>query len=232
MPQAGVAVGLILLLHADERIDADARVMVESLVVGAIVIIELIGPFFTKLAIRRAKEEGKDRRRLIEFLQEEYILTGLEATDKWDALRQVTDFYIRTHRTPQAQRQALHDAIVEREQELTTAIGRGAAIPHGRIQYGSGIRGVLAICDKGIDFGAPDGEPVRIVMLVVTPKGYEKAHLEVMASLAQMISNDAIRTRLLAAINPNDAWEIIEDEEARSYNYFLEEDMDSRPAAV
>ena len=85
---------------------------------------------------------------------------------------------------------------------------------------------MLGICSEGVLFDAPDGEPVYIIMLVVTPKGYEREHLEVMASLAQMISDDAIRTRLLAAISPNDAWEIIESKDTRNYNYFLEKDED------
>jgi len=60
--------------------------------------------------------------------------------------------------------------------------------------------------------------------LVVTPEGHDREHLEVMASLAQMISDEQLRTRLIAAIDANDAWEVIEGEEARTYNYFLEED--------
>ncbi|MCF6287538.1 MAG: PTS sugar transporter subunit IIA, partial [Candidatus Hydrogenedentes bacterium] len=135
----------------------------------------------------------------------------------------LTDFYLRTHRVPAADHALLYDTIEERERELTTAVGNGAAIPHGRVQHGSGIRGVLGICREGVDFDAYDGEPVRILMLVVTPEGYDKEHLEVMASLAQMISDEQLRTRLVAAINANDAWEVIEGEEARNYNYFLEE---------
>ena len=86
---------------------------------------------------------------------------------------------------------------------------------------------MFAISRQGIEWDAPDGQPVRIVMLVVTPKGYEREHIEVMSSLAQIVSDEAIRVRLLAAINANDAWEIIEGEDTRNYNYFLEEGGES-----
>ena len=46
-----------------------------------------------------------------------------------------------------------------------------------------------------------------------------------MASLIAMVSDYVIRTRLIAAIDANDAWEVIEDEESRTYNYFLEESV-------
>lgn len=224
VPQAGVAIGLVVILRGDPSIPAEVSSLISTVVLAAVTINEIIGPFFTRIALQRAGEMNKDRRRLIEFLQEEYILMNLRAEDKWDALRKVTDFYIRTHHVPAKYRESLHRTIEEREREVTTAIGKGAAIPHGRIDGGSGIRGVFAICPEGVDFDAYDGEPVHLIMLAVTPKGYEKEHLEVMASLAQIISHDRIRARLLAAISANDAWEVIESEDARDLNYFIDDE--------
>ena len=51
-----------------------------------------------------------------------------------------------------------------------------------------------------------------------------------MAALTAMIANERLRNRLLAAADPNDAWEIIESEESRSYNYSLEGNGDGAPA--
>ena len=52
-------------------------------------------------------------------------------------------------------------------------------------------------------------------------------HLKVLSSLSRMMSNTVIRNRLLSAISPEDAMEIIESEDARDYNYFLEESATS-----
>lgn len=235
VPQAGISIGLVVLLSGDARIPSETSELIGTIILGAVAVNELIGPFLTRIALARVNEVNMDRRRLIEFLQEEFILVGLSAKDKWDALRELTDFHCRTHHTASEHRESLYASIEQREQELSTAIGRGAAIPHGRVTHGGKVQGVLAICREGIDFDAPDGEPVRLIMLVVTPEGFEKEHLEVMASLAHLIANDAIRTRLLAAINAYDAWEIIESEEARGHNYFLEDAGDEegvQPAAA
>ena len=48
-------------------------------------------------------------------------------------------------------------------------------------------------------------------------------HLKVLSSLSRMMSNKIIRNRLLSAISPEDAMEVIESEDARDYNYFLED---------
>ena len=229
MPQAGVATGLVVLLSSDTRLPAEIGELITTVVLAGVCVAEILGPFLTRMALRRAKEANKDRRRLIEFLQEEYITTRIQAQDKWEALRKITDFYIRTHRVPVDQREKLHASVLERERDVTTAVGRGAAIPHGRVERGGHIRGVLGILPEGVDWESLDGEPVRLIMLVVTPVGHDREHLEVMASLASMISNNAILTRLLAAIDANDAWEVIESEENSPYNYYLdEEDLDSR----
>jgi fructose PTS system EIIBC or EIIC component len=231
MPQAGIAIGLVLLLKGDPRLPDEMTRILGTLALAAITVNELIGPFFTWRALHRAGEIGKDRRRLIQFLQEEYIITRVQASDRWEALRKVTDFFIRTHHVPESKREALYESIRDRERRYTTAIGKGAAIPHGRIEKGAGIRGVMAILHHGVDFDAYDGEPVRLIMLVVTPKGFDNEHLEVMASLAQMLRHEGIRERLLAAMNPYDAWEVIESEDMRNFNYFLEQDGEENVTA-
>jgi mannitol/fructose-specific phosphotransferase system IIA component (Ntr-type) len=223
IPQAGVVIGLLVLLEGDSRIPSEITTAVASLVIAAVTINEIIGPFFTRLALVRVKEAGLDRPRLMEFLQEEFIITNFEAEDKWDALQKLTNFFVSAHRLDKAQAVELYDTIVEREQRQSTAIGHGAAIPHGRLDIADEVQGVLGISRKGIHFDAPDGEPARLIMMIATPTEHEKHHLEVMAGLASMVSDPVVRERLIAAVDPNDAWEIIEEMGARTYNYFLED---------
>lgn len=82
----------------------------------------------------------------------------------------------------------------------------------------------FAICPDGVDFDAPDGLPVKLIVLIVTPEEHEKHHIEVLASLSAMISDTHVSARLMAAEDPNEAWEVIESRESRPYNYFLEDD--------
>src|SRR5690606_6581519 len=192
-----------------------------TLILAAVTINELVGPLFTRAALARAKEMGLDRPRLVEFLQEEFITTNLRAKDKWEALEKLCDFFARTHKLHGAMRKELFETVVQRERNYTTAIGHGAALPHGRMQHGQGISGVLAICPDGIDFGAPDGEPVRLLVLIVTPRDHEKRHLEILAALASMIADERRRARLMTAVDPTEAGQILADPEERQLIYFL-----------
>ncbi|MCH8204736.1 MAG: PTS sugar transporter subunit IIA [Candidatus Hydrogenedentes bacterium] len=224
MPQAGVALGLAVIFEGDARIPAEVSSFVVTMLLAAVTINEIIGPFFTRMALSRAKEAGLDRPRLVEFLDEEFILTGLEAKDKGDVLRKLTDFYARTRKISAEERKAIYESVVKREEEGSTGIGRGAALPHGHVENGSAIRGILGICPEGVEFDAPDGEPVKLFVLIVTPKEHEQRHVEVLASLNAMLAHPVARTRLIAATNANEAWEVLESEETRDYNYFLEVD--------
>lgn len=224
VPQAGVAIGLVVILEGDTRIPSETTAFVGTLILAAVTINEVIGPFFSRFALKRTRETGLDRPRLMEFLQEEFIVVGLEAADKEDVLKKLTDFFMRTHHVRQEDKDHLFDTILEREKIMTTAVGLGAAIPHGRIESGPGVQGVLGILKEGVDFDAPDGDPVRLVVLIVTPKEHEKQHLEVLASLSRMLSDEHTRTHLLDAEDSNEAWEIIEAEESPNFNYFLEDE--------
>jgi mannitol/fructose-specific phosphotransferase system IIA component (Ntr-type) len=221
-PQSGIAIGLVVLLGNELHIPEEIKHIVSAIILAGVTIAEIAGPFCTKAALKRSGEANRDRERLVEFLAEEFIMVDLKALDKWDAIRQLVAFLMRTHRVEHISQEELYQSIVAREKEFTTAMGREIAIPHGRIAKGSAIQGVMGICRDGIDFDAPDGEPVKLIMLIVTPEDKQDLHLKVLASLSAMVRDDTIRTRLIAAINSEDAMEVIESEEVRDYNYFLE----------
>ncbi|MDF7806802.1 PTS sugar transporter subunit IIA [Pontiellaceae bacterium B12219] len=222
-PQSGIAIGLVILLSNDAFIPEDIKQAVSAIILAGVTIAEILGPFCTKAALVRSGEANRDRQRLVEFLAEEFIIVDLKAMDKWDAIRQMVAFLMKTHRVEHISQEELYQSVVSREKDMSTAMGHGIAIPHGHIEKGVAIQGVMAIIREGIDFDAPDNEPVKLIMLIVTPKDKKDLHLKVLSSLSSMISDAAIRDRLMAAISPEDAMEVIESKEARDYNYFLEQ---------
>jgi PTS system fructose-specific IIC component len=221
-PQSGIAIGLVILLGNDAYIPESIKQSVSAIILAGVTIAEIIGPFCTKAALARSGESNRDRERLVEFLAEEFVMVDLKALDKWDAIRQLVAFLMKTHRVEHISQEELYQTVVARENEVSTAMGKGIALPHGRIEKGPAIQGVMGILRKGIDFDSPDGEPVRLIVLIVTPEEKKDLHLKVLASLSAMVRDEAIRTRLMAAISPEDAMEVIESKEARDYNYFLE----------
>jgi len=90
-------------------------------------------------------------------------------------------------------------ALAEREQLGSTALGRGIAMPHARsAEVGHSIV-LLARLDEPLDVGAPDGVPVRLLVVVVTPASSPSEHLRVLAQVSSRLRLDGLVRRLLLA---------------------------------
>lgn len=108
--------------------------------------------------------------------------------------------------------QELLDRLVEREDVASTGVGGGVAIPHCKM---SGLdRVVLAIglLEKGIDFGAVDGQPVRLFFLVVSPNHTPAAHLQCLAAISKWVRSEGHVGSLLALDDPQAIYDRLREE--------------------
>lgn len=221
-PQAGVAVGLVILIQEDARF-GDIAGLFATVVLTVVTVNEIVGPLLTRLALRRAGEIGKDRLRLIDFLQEEHIATNFKAETKDEAIEKLVDLMMRTHPLGDMTRDQLLASVVEREQQATTCLGGGLSVPHGILHDGMPMSGVMALSREGLDLPTPDGRPVHCMVLLGTSSEERDRHLLVLASLARTIGSDlAFQDLLFNATSPAHAYELLHGEESEGFNYFLE----------
>ena len=136
IPQAGLAIGLVIILQSDPRFSDEFIEIITTVVLAAVVLNEIIGPPLVRKAVRAAGEAGMDRRRLVEFLQEEHILYPLRADDRWDAIRKLGEFLIRTHGVTDLTLEELVESVEARERSFSTAVGSGVALTHERLSSG------------------------------------------------------------------------------------------------
>lgn len=223
VPQAGVAVGLVIVIQGDPAY-ADIAGLFGAAVLSVVAVNEIVGPILTRLALSRAGEVGQDRVRLIDFLQEENILTRFHATSMDEAIETLVDLLMRSHGLTVVDRQALLDSIREREEQASTCLGGGLAVPHGMLPSGNPMVGVMALSAEGLDFATPDGEPVHCLVLLATSPEERDRHLQVLAALARTIGIDpAFQEQLFNATSAAHAWEILHGDDSEDFNYFLED---------
>lgn len=222
IPQAGVAVGLLLVVQDDPVL---APIASQVLTVGLTVVTlnEIIGPVLVRTALFRSGETGHDRARLIDFLHEENIVTNFQAASKEEAIEKLVDVLISSNRL-EADRDRLLATVLDREAEMSTCFGDGLAVPHGLLEAGDMV-GAMGISHDGLPFETPDGVPVHCMVVLVTPPHQRERHLQVMAALARAIgTNRAVQRQLFAADSAAHAYEILHIEEAHDFNYFLDDD--------
>ena len=90
----------------------------------------------------------------------------------------------------------IFDSLVARERLGSTGLGHGIAIPHGRVPQLEHTAGALLVLQDGVDFDAPDREPVSILFGLLVPEACNDAHLQVLAGLAAMFSDPELRRSL------------------------------------
>lgn len=75
-------------------------------------------------------------------------------------------------------------AVLEREQQVSTGLGGGLAVPHARSSQVESLVAALAVVGEGLDFQALDEQPVHVVLLFVSPESDAAAHSEFLAAVS------------------------------------------------
>jgi len=96
-------------------------------------------------------------------------------------------------------RDAIFDALLGRERLGSTGLGQGVALPHGRVPGNERTRGAFLRLDRGVDFDAQDQQPVDLVFGLVVPEASTDTHLQTLAALARLFSDEAICRQLRQA---------------------------------
>jgi PTS system nitrogen regulatory IIA component len=105
-------------------------------------------------------------------------------------------------------------AVVEflnaREDLGSTALGAGVAIPHGRVKGLKQPAAALMRLKDPIEFTAPDNEPVSILIFLLVPEKATQQHLEILSSIAQLLSDSGARDKLASATDPLKVCELLQ----------------------
>jgi len=101
-------------------------------------------------------------------------------------------------------KEAVYRGLLDRERLGSTALGDGVAIPHCRIDDCDAPLGCLMTLSDPVDFSAPDGEGVDIVLVLLVPTEATQAHLDLLAGVVTFLSEDSTRASIRGAIEPED----------------------------
>lgn len=110
---------------------------------------------------------------------------------------------------PPGESQPVLRAVLEREAQESTGIGRGVAIPHGRTSAVKGHLCALGITPGEVEFEAIDGAACRIFFLCVSRPDQPALHVQVLSQMARLLNDDASHAALAGAPSPGAAREVI-----------------------
>lgn len=145
--------------------------------------------------------------KLTDYLPQSLIKVPLPASDKTQAIGILVDMLIEQGFAEK--REPLLQAVLERESQRTTGIGRGFAIPHAKCDAVGKLLIAFGRSEEPIDFAAIDGQPVRLVALLVSPTDETSTHLQALAKLSRLVMNDKLLSDLLEAKDGSAFYDVI-----------------------
>ncbi len=130
------------------------------------------------------------------YLPVECIHLNMKAETKEEVIRELVTSLL--HAGKIIDYEEVLNAILEREQSMSTGMQHGVAIPHGRSNAVTDLCAAVGILPDGVDFESLDGEPTNIVFLVASPKDNPGPHLQILAGIAGIVNSDEARARMLS----------------------------------
>ena len=151
--------------------------------------------------------------KITDLLAKESIKLNATVKDKEEVLNTMVDLMDKSGKI--SDKKLYLDAVKAREEEGTTGVGNGIAIPHGRC---SGVKkaGLAAMSIKGgVEYNALDSKPVDLVFLIAANEDSGNVHLEILSKLATMLMDDEFVSKLKNAMTVEDFLDIIDKAETK-----------------
>lgn len=149
---------------------------------------------------------------LTELLTLDRIKIPLEATTKDELLRELVQVVSNAKRGNE--QEEILRAVRERESVLSTGIGHGVAIPHGKSAAVSELRMAAGRVAQPVEFDALDGQPVELLFLLVGPETAAGPHIKALSRISRLVRKDEVRQRLISALDAAEFFRTLQEAEA------------------
>ncbi|MBO6575583.1 MAG: PTS sugar transporter subunit IIA [Rhodothermales bacterium] len=150
------------------------------------------------------------------LLSPKTIRVGLQAGSKEDVISRVVDLIAGDGRVTDIE--DVRSVVLDRESTMSTGVGKGLGLPHGKTASMRNSIAALAITREPVDFDAFDGQPVRIVFLLVGPPEAQAVHIRTLSRISRLMSRDDVREAVLAARTAKAVYAVIAKAEATLLN--------------
>ena len=146
--------------------------------------------------------------RITDLLDKQSISLNGVPKNKKEALDQVVDLMAKSGKINDVE--AYRQRVYAREEESTTGIGEGIAIPHGKCDAVTKPGLAAMVVKDGVDFDSLDGEPVHLIFLIAAPNTEDNIHLDVLSKLSVLLMDEQFTADLLNAKSVDEFLEIVD----------------------
>src|SRR5581483_1996256 len=165
-----------------------------------------LAPLSLKDYVQKIWSLGTTDVRLSDLLKPERISVPIRATDKRSVLTELLGLLVGTG---QPEFLDILRSVEEREQVLSTGIGRGVAIPHGKSPQVQELQLAAGTSAAPVAFDALDGQPVRIFFLLIGPEATSGESVKTLGRISRLVREEPLRKRLLSARDAGEFYRVL-----------------------
>ncbi len=149
--------------------------------------------------------------RITDLLSKDGIELNVNAKDKNDIINKMTKLMLKTGRITDLN--AYKELVLKREEEGSTGVGEGIAIPHGKGDCVTEPGLVAMVVPNGVEYDALDGKPVNLLFMIAAPNTSDNVHLDVLSRLSTMLMDADFKNKLISAKSKEEFLNIINETE-------------------
>jgi fructose-specific phosphotransferase system IIA component len=150
--------------------------------------------------------------KISDILTDSLVATGLVGDSKKEIIDAMIDLVASSPKV--TDKEKVRKAIFEREEIMSTGVGNGFAIPHGKTDAVTDIVAAFAVTAEPIDYQSLDEKPVRLVFLLVGKDNLVGPHIKLLSRISRLMNKEEFRKRLLDLKTPADILNAFRQEEA------------------
>jgi fructose-specific phosphotransferase system IIA component len=150
--------------------------------------------------------------KITDILTEDLVMTRLPGSSKEEIIDGMIDLVAASPKVVDKNR--VREAIFDREKIMSTGVGNGFAIPHGKTDAVTDIVAAFAVTAEDIDYESLDEKPVRLVFLLVGKDNMVGPHIKLLSRISRLMNKEEFRRRLLEVSTPREIIDMFRQEEA------------------
>jgi mannitol/fructose-specific phosphotransferase system IIA component (Ntr-type) len=151
--------------------------------------------------------------RLSELLNEQSITLSLASREKESCIKELVQLLESGHGVNT--RGEILSKVLQRESMMSTGIGNGVAIPHGKTRLLDHRIAACGVSPNGVEFDSVDGEPATLFIVLVSPESLRGPHVKALANVSRLLKEDSVRLALRQSESPAAFLAVLREAESR-----------------
>jgi len=133
--------------------------------------------------------------KVAELLENNFIISDLKGKEKVEVINELIDLFKGDPRVKDIEK--IREAVLEREKIMSTGVGKGFAIPHGKTNQVEEILGAFGKSNNPIEYESLDNQPVHLVFMLVGKDNLVSTHIKLLSRISRMMNKDEFRESLM-----------------------------------